>query len=86
LSPAAVEWSADEIRLVGYRVVDLIAEHLTGLPERPVFRPFPPGLAEKYLNSKPPETGVEADDILAAFARDIELYPLETAIHGFSAG
>jgi aromatic-L-amino-acid/L-tryptophan decarboxylase len=69
------EWSADEIRRIGYRVVDMIAEHLTTLPEKPVFRPFPPELVAKYLDSKLPESGQEADDILAAFARDIEPYP-----------
>ena len=30
------EWSADEIRRIGYRVVDMIAEHLSALPEKPV--------------------------------------------------
>ena len=44
------EWSAEEIRRVGYRVVDMIAQHLTTLPEKPVFRPFPAGLAAKYLS------------------------------------
>ena len=69
------EWSADEIRRIGYRVVDMIAEHLVTLPENAVFRPFPPELAVKYLDSKPPESGEEADDVLAAFAREIEPYP-----------
>lgn len=69
------EWSSDEIRRVGYRAVDMIAEHLTTLPEEPVFRPFPAELAEKYLNSRAPELGQEADEVLAAFARDIEPYP-----------
>jgi len=69
------EWSADEIKRVGYQVVDIIAEHLTSLPERPVFRPFPPELAAKYFDSQPPETGQEADEILAAFAREVEPYP-----------
>jgi hypothetical protein len=67
------EWSADEIKRIG-RVVGMIAEHLTTLPEKPVFRPFPAELAAKYLDSKPPELGQEADDILATFARDIEPY------------
>jgi hypothetical protein len=48
------EWSADEIKRIG-RVVGMIAEHLTTLPEKPVFRPFPAELAAKYLDSKPPE-------------------------------
>jgi aromatic-L-amino-acid/L-tryptophan decarboxylase len=69
------EWSADEIRRIGYRVVDMIAEHLTKLPDGPVFRPVPPELAASYLSSKPPESGQEADDVLAAFTRDVEPYP-----------
>jgi aromatic-L-amino-acid/L-tryptophan decarboxylase len=69
------EWSADEIKRVGYRVVDTIAEHLATLPEMPVFRPFPPDLVSTYLGSKAPESGQEADEILDAFIRDIEPYP-----------
>jgi aromatic-L-amino-acid/L-tryptophan decarboxylase len=69
------EWSADEIKRIGYRAVDMIAEHLTTLPEKPVFRPFPAELAAKYLGSKAPESGQEADDILTTFAREIEPYP-----------
>ena len=42
-SRARWEWSSEEIRRVGYRVVDLIAAHLTKLPERPVFRPYQGG-------------------------------------------
>lgn len=65
----------ETIKRIGYRVVDLIADHLTDLPQQPVFRPFPPALASKYLNSVPPESGREADDILTTFAREIEPYP-----------
>ncbi len=74
-SQPAVGVVSGGIRRVGYRVVDMIAQHLTTLPEKPVFRPFPAGLAAKYLNSKPPEAGLEADDILATFAQEIEPYP-----------
>ena len=56
-------------------MVGVIAEHLTTLPEKPVFRPFAAELAVKCLDSKPPELGQEADDILATFAPDIEPYP-----------
>jgi aromatic-L-amino-acid decarboxylase len=69
------EWSPEEIKRVGYRVVDLIAEHLVGLPEEPVFRPFPSQLASQYRNSTPPESGQGADEILARFAREIEPHP-----------
>ena len=69
------EWSAEEIRRFGYRVVDEITEHLTRLPTSPVFRPFPPDLAERYLNEPPPTEGAPAEDILTAFKEDIEPYP-----------
>ena len=69
------EWSVEEIKRLGYRVVDMIAEHLAELPQEPAFRPFPPELAKRYLNSAPPESGREADEILATFAREIEPYP-----------
>jgi|RhiMetdeSRZDD1v2_1073273.scaffolds.fasta_scaffold25754_6 aromatic-L-amino-acid/L-tryptophan decarboxylase len=68
-------WSADDIRRVGHLVVDLIAHHLTSLPERPVFRPFPPELAAHFLSAAVPLTGQEPEEILAEFARDIEPYP-----------
>jgi aromatic-L-amino-acid decarboxylase len=69
------EWSADEIKRVGYRAIDLIAEHLSTLPDRPVFRPFPRSLAAKYLDSTPPESGASADEILTAFEREIAPFP-----------
>jgi aromatic-L-amino-acid/L-tryptophan decarboxylase len=70
------EWPAEEIKRVGYRVVDLIAHHLTTLPGRPVFQAFDPALAARYLDgSAPPESGQNVDDILATFAGEIEPYP-----------
>jgi glutamate/tyrosine decarboxylase-like PLP-dependent enzyme len=69
------EWSAEDIKKVGYEVVDLIAEHLTGLPERPVFQPVPAELQATFLNEAPPEHGTDPGDVLAAFKRTIEPYP-----------
>jgi aromatic-L-amino-acid decarboxylase len=68
-------WSADDMRHFGHLVVDLIAHHLTSLPERPVFRPLPPELAERFLSAALPLTGQEPEEILAEFARDVEPYP-----------
>jgi aromatic-L-amino-acid/L-tryptophan decarboxylase len=68
-------WSADDIRRVGHRVVELVAHHLTSLPERPVFQPFPPELAQRFLDAAWPAAGQEPEDILAEFARDVEPYP-----------
>jgi aromatic-L-amino-acid/L-tryptophan decarboxylase len=69
------EWSADEIKRVGYRVVDLIADHVTALPGKPVFRPFPRDLGTRFLESTPPEDGEAADAVLDAFEKEIAPFP-----------
>ncbi len=69
------EWTADEIRAFGYRVVDIIARHLTELPDRPVFQPVPADLRERFRDSPLPEEGVPASDVLTEFERHIEPYP-----------
>jgi aromatic-L-amino-acid/L-tryptophan decarboxylase len=70
------EWQADEIKRIGYRVVDLIAEHLTTLPEKAVFQPFPQELSARYLDdSPPPEQGESAEAILEVFQKEIQAYP-----------
>ena len=73
--PAEWEWSADELRRVGYRTVEIIIEHLTRLRGQPVFRPFPRDLAAAYQNSDPPEEGLSADVIFDRFEKEIAPYP-----------
>jgi aromatic-L-amino-acid/L-tryptophan decarboxylase len=69
------QWSADEIRRVGYRAVDLIAEHLTRMPDRPVFSPVPAALADAFLAEPAPTEGQSADEILDQFERSVAPYP-----------
>jgi aromatic-L-amino-acid decarboxylase len=70
------EWPEEEIRRVGYRVVNLIAHHLGSLAERPVFQPVPADLAASFLATSPlPEAGRDAGAILDLFARDVEPFP-----------
>jgi aromatic-L-amino-acid/L-tryptophan decarboxylase len=69
------DWSADEIRRVGYRAVDLIAEHLTGLPNGPVFRPVSVELAADLLDEPASRFGTSADAILDDFERRIAPHP-----------
>jgi aromatic-L-amino-acid/L-tryptophan decarboxylase len=64
-----------EIKRVGYRAVDLIAEHVASLPYRPVFQPFPRTAAAKYLETPPPDHGESADEVFAAFEQEIAPYP-----------
>ncbi len=69
------EWTPEEIRSVGHRVVDLIADHLSGLPDEPVFRPFPNDRARAMLDEPLPEQGAEPDAILDRFAAEILPHP-----------
>src|SRR5262249_58597330 len=68
-------WSAAEIRRVGHRVVDLIADYLTGLPDRPVFRPCPPDLIERFRDGPLPQAGQDVEAVLDAFAADVAAFP-----------
>jgi aromatic-L-amino-acid/L-tryptophan decarboxylase len=69
------KWSPDEIKRIGYRVVDLIADHLTTLPNRPVFQPVPKDLVDGFLSASAPETGSDPDEILDRFRTTVEPYP-----------
>ena len=68
-------WTGDEIRRVGYRVVDLIAKHLTEIDDEPAFAPVPREVAERTLSTPAPADAQSADDILREFSETIEPYP-----------
>ncbi len=70
------EWDAAELRRYGHRVVDLLVEHLTTLPDRPVFRPYPRDLAEARLAAPLPEQGRPADELLDEIAATVLPWPL----------
>jgi aromatic-L-amino-acid/L-tryptophan decarboxylase len=69
------EWTADEIRRVGRLVVDLIADHVSQLPEGPAFHPVPPELSRELVSTAAPRDAVSPDDVLRAFKEKIEPYP-----------
>ncbi|MDX6564780.1 MAG: aromatic-L-amino-acid/L-tryptophan decarboxylase, partial [Gaiellales bacterium] len=69
------EPSADEIRRLGHRVVDLVADHLAGLPDQPVFRPFPNATARELLAEGLPLAGESAELILDRIAEQVMPYP-----------
>ena len=80
------EWSADKIKRIGYCAADMIAQHLTTLPEKPVFRPFPPDLAAKYLDSKAPSQVRRLSTFWPPLLRRSKRTLSETAIRGFTGG
>src|SRR5262245_26473575 len=68
-------WSNDEIKRVGYRVVDMIADYLTALPDRPVFRPCPADLIASFTDGPPPQGGEGVDALLDEFASKVAAFP-----------
>jgi aromatic-L-amino-acid/L-tryptophan decarboxylase len=68
-------WSNDEIKRVGYRVVDMISDYLTYLPSRPVFQPCPPHLIGTFIDGPLPQTGEGVDALLKEFASKVACYP-----------
>ena len=69
-------WTPEELKRVGYAVVDLIAEHISGLPDGPVFRPVPRELADEFAYSPLPAQGESADALLSQVAEKIAAYPM----------
>lgn len=72
---ASFAWMRGEVRRIGHRMVDLVAEYLEQLPEGPTFRPVPEEETERFLSSVPPMSGMSVDQLLDEFARDIARYP-----------
>lgn len=68
-------WTEEEIRRVGYCVVDMIAEYLTQLPDGPVFRPCPDEQIERFASVPLPRDAQEADSLLNEFREDVLTYP-----------
>ena len=69
------EWSADDIRRVGYRIVDVIAKHVTTLPSRPVFQPVPQNVVRELAGEPVPSGGQTPDEIVDTFLHVVEPYP-----------
>ncbi len=74
--PALEPWTAEQIRLVGREVVELMADQLAGSPDRPVFRPVPADLARTLASGSLPDDGAEPAQLLEAFRDEIAPYPL----------
>jgi aromatic-L-amino-acid decarboxylase len=68
-------WSNDEIKRVGYQVVDMIADYLTSLPDRPVFQPCPPDLIGAFGEGHVPQGGEGVDALLDEFASNVAAFP-----------
>jgi glutamate/tyrosine decarboxylase-like PLP-dependent enzyme len=59
------------MRALGYRVVDLIADHFTHLTEKPVGAKGDPSVLRPLLRQPPPAQPVPPDEIFATLNRDV---------------
>lgn len=69
-------WEASRLREAGYRAIDLIAGHVAGIRETPVFQPVPLEIVERFLGPETaPAIGEEVDAILDDIAERVLAYP-----------
>jgi aromatic-L-amino-acid decarboxylase len=66
-----LELSPDEMRALGYRVVDLIAEHFATLNQQPVGRKADPAVLRPALLHPPPAQPASPEEIFATLQRDV---------------
>ncbi len=66
-----LDLSPDEMRALGYRVIDLIADHFTQLAEKRVGTKGDPAILRPALLTAPPAGPVSPDEIFATLNRDV---------------
>ena len=69
------EWTPEEVRRAGHRVADLIADHLAGLRDRPVFRPVPQELVRAFQDEPAPAHATAVDALFDDVADRVAAYP-----------
>jgi glutamate/tyrosine decarboxylase-like PLP-dependent enzyme len=70
-TPAALELSEDEMRQLGYRVVDMLVRHFAGMRNQPVGAKGAPDDLLARFAGPPPETPTAPADLLARLERDV---------------
>jgi aromatic-L-amino-acid decarboxylase len=69
--------SREEMRSMGYRVVDMLVEHLDKLPDKPLTRRSDRASLEARLRTPPPLHGRDGLCVLGELERDV----LNTMVH-----
>ena len=72
----ALALDIEEFRRLGYRAVDIAAEHLAGLPARPVFQPMTPDERQALLHEPLPEHGQSPEALLEVVRDGILSHPM----------
>jgi len=76
--------SAEEMRALGYRTIDLLVDRLTGAPG-PVVRAASPDELRARLGGPPPEAPRSSDEILATLEHDVLPYVARISHPGYLA-
>ena len=80
-----LELSTDEMRALGYRIVDLLVDRFAGLSEDRVGMKADPAVLRPALLREPPAQPVAADEIFATLERDVFPNMMNTAHPRFFA-
>jgi aromatic-L-amino-acid decarboxylase len=67
----ALDFTAEQMRVMGYRVIDLLAEHLSTLSDSRVGAKGDPEELLAKFSGPPPELGVDFESVLAEVAREV---------------
>ncbi len=66
-----LELSPEEMRALGYRVVDLLTDHFAHLSEKRVGTKGDPAVLRPLLRKPPPEQPLSPDEVFATLSRDV---------------
>ena len=66
-----IKLSADEMREMGYRIIDMLVDYTGAQAQFPVTRALDPVTFEEILNEPLPETGSAWEDVLEQFERQV---------------
>mgnify|MGYP001190515157 CR=1 FL=1 len=67
---------ADQFRQLGYLAVDMAADYLAGMRERPVFRPMTEAQRRTLLEQPLPDAGLAPEAVLQRFAETVLPHPM----------
>ena len=69
--PTDFDLGADEMRALGYRVIDMLVDHHAELPEKSATAFSRRDTLEKLLREAPPTKGTDPREVLATVERDV---------------
>ena len=73
---ATIDLDPEEFRRLGYRAVDLLAEHFASLPQQPCRQPVPEELRQELMSQPLPQRSSDPDALLDEVAAKILRYPM----------